>query len=198
MQFLPGHLYHVYNQGNNGGHLFFERENYLYFLNKIRKHILPHADLLAWCLMPNHYHLLLKVKPDYSFSEDQVINPLNRGIGILQSSYSQAVNKKLDRKGSLFRSRAKAKCLRDDTTNENDYEVNCFLYIHQNPIRAGLCNRLEDWEFSSYLDYIGQRKGNLCNQALAQEVLKLPEGPGEFKKFSNHTIPDQYLRSFPV
>jgi len=49
MNFEPGNLYHIYNQGNNRQKIFFSRENYLFFLNKIKKHILPHADILAWC-----------------------------------------------------------------------------------------------------------------------------------------------------
>ena len=62
MNFESGNLYHIYNQGNNRQQLFFSRENYLFFLKKIKKHILPHADILAWCLMPNHFHLMIYVK----------------------------------------------------------------------------------------------------------------------------------------
>ncbi len=61
MIFEQGHLYHIYNQGNNRQRIFFSRENYLFFLAKIKKHILPYADLLAWCLMPNHFHLMVYV-----------------------------------------------------------------------------------------------------------------------------------------
>ena len=61
MIFESGHIYHIYNQGNNRQKIFFRDANYLYFLNKIRKHILPHADILAWCLMPNHFHLMIYV-----------------------------------------------------------------------------------------------------------------------------------------
>ena len=59
MIFETGDLYHIYNQGNNKQRIFFSRENYLYFLTKINQHILPHADVLAWCLMPNHFHLMV-------------------------------------------------------------------------------------------------------------------------------------------
>ena len=61
MVFEEGHLYHLFNQGNNREQIFYSRENYLYFLTKIREHILPHADILAWCLMPNHFHLMIYV-----------------------------------------------------------------------------------------------------------------------------------------
>ena len=61
MEFEPGHLYHVFNRGNNSQKIFFTPANYLYFLNKVKTKILPHADILAWCLMPNHFHLMIHV-----------------------------------------------------------------------------------------------------------------------------------------
>jgi putative transposase len=58
----PNHIYHIYNQINNRQKIFFNRENYLYFLKKVKQHPLPYADILAWCLMPNHFHLLVAVR----------------------------------------------------------------------------------------------------------------------------------------
>ena len=61
MQFETGHIFHIYNQGNNRQKIFFNRENYLFFLRKIKIYILPYADILAWCLMPNHFHFMVLV-----------------------------------------------------------------------------------------------------------------------------------------
>ena len=61
MIFEKGYLYHIYNQGNNKQKIFYNRENYLFFLRKINDYILPYADVLAWCLMPNHFHLMVLV-----------------------------------------------------------------------------------------------------------------------------------------
>ena len=61
IEFSNGQIYHVFNRGNNLQTVFFIRENYLFFLDKIRKSILPHANILAWCLMPNHFHLMIEV-----------------------------------------------------------------------------------------------------------------------------------------
>lgn len=63
MKFSPNGVYHVYNQGNNREPIFFQERNYRFFLDKMRKHLLPHVDLLAYCLMPNHFHWLVRVKP---------------------------------------------------------------------------------------------------------------------------------------
>ena len=62
MYFESGGIYHIYNQGNNRQLVFYNRDNYIYFLRKLRIHIMPFADVLAWCLMPNHFHLMVEVK----------------------------------------------------------------------------------------------------------------------------------------
>ena len=124
MFFETGDLYHIYNQGNNKTPIFFSRENYLFFLEKIRKHILPHADILAWCLMPNHFHLMVYVHtleievsdPDeVTGSMTSRITPktcnLNKSISIILASYTRAINKQENRSGSLFRVHAHAECL---------------------------------------------------------------------------------------
>lgn len=61
MDFEKNHLYHIFNQGNNQQTIFFKEDNYLFFIQKIKTHICPFADLLAWCLMPNHFHLMVRV-----------------------------------------------------------------------------------------------------------------------------------------
>jgi len=62
MQLEKGYLYHIYNQGNNSRKIFFKRYNYLFFIEKIKIYIKPYTDILAWCLMPNHFHLMVLVK----------------------------------------------------------------------------------------------------------------------------------------
>jgi len=190
MNFQPGSIYHVYNQGNNKEPLFFNRENYLYFLKKMRSSLIPHSDLLAYCLMPNHFHWLIKVKDDL-VDDKNLHHPLVRKIANLLSSYTQAVNKQQNRSGSLFRSKTKSKKI-DDLY----YALTCFLYIHQNPLRANLTNHLDDWMFSSYRDYAGIRKGDLCNMELAKELFELPNSTSKFEEFSRQTIPDHYLNKF--
>jgi REP element-mobilizing transposase RayT len=57
-----GHFYHVYNRGNNKQPIFFERRNYIHFLSLFKKYLSGYADVYAYCLMPNHFHFLIKVK----------------------------------------------------------------------------------------------------------------------------------------
>jgi hypothetical protein len=58
-------------------------------------------------------------------------------------------------------------------SGEQGYAATCFYYIHQNPLRAGIVDKIEDWHYSSYRDYAGLRNGTLCNQQLAKEVLDI-------------------------
>jgi len=83
MEFCYGQIYHVYNRGNNFQTVFFSRENYLFFLEKLRKNVLPHADILAWCLMPNHFHLMVEVKHETILLSDSPKNeadPMNNAF----------------------------------------------------------------------------------------------------------------------
>jgi len=185
MQFIERGIYHIYNRGNNKLPIFFNDNNYLYFLKKVRKEIAPHCDILAYCLMPNHFHFLIQVKLfiaqafkqmdiKESISESARISvqterhPLSSAIGILLSSYSQAINRQNGTTGSLFQQKTKAKYL-----DNIDLALTVFHYIHQNPFEAGLVQKMEDWEFSSFRDYSGLRGGTLCNQQLALEVFGL-------------------------
>ena len=136
MIFEAGELYHVYNQGNNREKIFYSRANYLLFLKKIKEHILPHADILAWCLMPNHFHLMIYVHTlEISINLEDSIGSttpigsttkgrttstegtskkkqnLNKSIGILLTSYTRAINFQEGRTGSLFKPHTKAECI---------------------------------------------------------------------------------------
>ena len=219
MQFETGHLYHIFNRGNNSQNIFFNRDNYLFFLNKIKTHILPHADILAWCLMPTHFHLMVYVNRLQIEINEQVtatdrmtrshpiskaaaggfIDPmicshrinkqrsLNNSIAILLRSYTRAIQKQENLHGSLFQAKTKAICLtKPDGISpawfqtrygtiinvdhpEKAYPQACFDYIHANPVKDGLVEKVTEWEFSSALDYSGERKGKLVNKERAKE-----------------------------
>jgi putative transposase len=124
MQFEQSHLYHIYNRGNNSQKIFFNRENYLFFLDKIKKNILPHADILSWCLMPSHFHLMVHVNNVEVVISEQVISEqvtqshlltkrrsLNDSISIILRSYTRAIQKQENLTGSLFQNRTEASCL---------------------------------------------------------------------------------------
>ena len=193
MDLEPGNVYHLYNQGNNRGKLFFRKENYYYFLKKIEQHICPFADLLAWCLMPNHFHLIIALpaeKSDRLTPGHPVTNPvsLNTSTAIMLRSYTRAINIQEKRSGSLFRERTKAiwlgsiesvkikfencnKAIPETKTDlEEEYLHNCFRYIHNNPVKAGLVEKETDWEYSSARDFAFLRDRTLINLKLCDQL----------------------------
>ena len=125
MDFEKGYIYHIYNQGNNRRKIFFKRENYLFFLKKIKTFVSPYADILAWCLMPNHFHLMVLVNEvSVGVALNQQIvgvarsdtdgikqRTINESIGIMLRSYSQAINKQNETTGKLIREKTKAECV---------------------------------------------------------------------------------------
>lgn len=200
MHFEQEYIFHLYNQGNNKQSIFYTDENYIYFLKKIKKHILPYADVLAWCLMPNHFHLMIYVRkteiivPDSELmtrSHRLTIRPrtLNNSIAIMLRSYTRAINKQENFSGSLFRKKTKAECINcpngltpsfimesgiakiPNIQPEKQYPQICFNYVHQNPVKSGLVKKDIDWEYSSAKDYAGLRDGKLINKQLAKKIL---------------------------
>jgi len=174
MHFEVGKTYHIYNRSNEI--VFHTRDNYLYFLKKFKKLIHPYANILAWCLMPNHFHILLVPNNEACINIDEShrvsTQKLSKNIGTLLSSYSRAINKATGRRGNLFSHKTKAKCLNYTLGNDQLLE-NYFHYIHQNPVAAELCNSMLEWEFSSYADYIGNRDGKLVDKEVAFEMINI-------------------------
>ena len=171
MKIFANEIYHIYNQGNNQETIFYDHEDYMEFLTIFRKMVYPHGVVLAYCLMPNHFHFLLYATED-SAKVKRIGNidscELSNGFRLLRSSYAQYINKKYHRTGSLFRQKAKAKPTSDGS---GDHHFIAFHYIHQNPFKAGLVKRLEDWPYSSFIGYAGLRNGSLCNQLLAEKMI---------------------------
>jgi len=173
MQFFQNELYHIYNRGNNRRKIFYMPDNYIFFLKKVRRYLLPYCDILSYSLIPNHFHFLIHSDERTIRTKtirDQARNPLSEGIRLLLSSYTQAINKQNKFTGSLFQQNTKAKPIVKGSSN---YDLTVFHYIHQNAYRANLVERLEDWEYSSFRDYCGQRSGTLCNKELAIKLLGL-------------------------
>jgi REP element-mobilizing transposase RayT len=145
--FQAGQYYHLYNRGNNRQDIFFERENYLFFLRSLRRYLLVETlDVIAYCLMPNHYHLLVCLKTAH----------LSAAMQAFSLSYTKAMNRRYNRVGSLFQGRFQAILV-----ESTEYLLNLSRYIHWNPVKAGLVKQPQDWEFSSFHEYVGLRGGTL-------------------------------------
>jgi len=176
MQFNPNHIYHIYNQGNNRQRIFLEDSDYFIFLRLFKNLVLPHLEVIAWCLMPNHFHLMAYIDERISHKQKQGglhIDPVTNGLRKLLSGYARIFNTNYERTGSLFRQKTKIKCITDiavlkaSTIAIGEYLQSCFTYSHQNPVRTGMVTKAEDWQFSSFRDYAGLREGKICHKSLA-------------------------------
>ena len=156
---MPGRYYHIYNHANGDDNLFREERNYSYFLEKYHLHIDPVADTIAWCLMPNHFHLLVRIKdaedliqtfPKFRTLEKWKEAPaalphlLSKKFANIFSSYTQSFNKVYERRGSLFLKNFKRKLVESE-----GYLFQLILYIHLNPVKHGFTHNVEDWKWHS-------------------------------------------------
>ena len=165
IEFRAGEHYHLYNRGNNFQAIYFERENYLYFLRLLREHITEVAEVIAYCLMPNHYHLLARL----------LMDDLSTAMQSFALAYTKAVSKRYGRVGSLFQGPFKAVHVDLD-----EYLLHLSRYAHLNPVTARLVKQAEDWEFSSYREYLGLRDGSLPNPEI---VLSRFPSPDAYRAF---------------
>jgi putative transposase len=152
--YLSDSYYHIYNRGINKQTIFLDSEDYAVFLNLLKRYLnsIPVKDkkgreyewlhekieLLAFCLMPNHFHLLI-----YQ-SSPEAMTRLLRGIG---TSYTTYFNKKYKRRGPLFESRFKASVIQNES-----YLLHISRYIHLNP------NDYRHYEWSSLPYYLGNKQ----------------------------------------
>jgi putative transposase len=159
---LPSPYVHYYNRGVNKEAIFFSNENYAYLIRLFEK-ILSYYQvyLVAYCLMPNHYHILLKHE-----------NPLE-GSRFLQrtfNSYTQSINKQISRVGTLFQGNVKKRFIEDV-----GYLSELIFYIHLNPVKRGLCRHPNEWAFSDYREWIGLIKSSRPIIKECNEIFGSPE-----------------------
>ena len=167
VKFVQGHYYHIYNRGANRQPIFRTRDNYLFLLRRVKKYG-AHFEILviAYCLMPNHYHFLLRQDGPH---------PISAFVQAVFNSYTKAFNKMFDRSGTLFEGPFRAIMVAQD-----EYLVHLCRYIHRNPLEAGLVDHPARWEFSNYREWVGERNGTLVDRALVREWFP---SPGEYEQF---------------
>ena len=229
MYFEESGLYHVFNRGNNSERVFFSDKNYLYFLEKLKYYVYPYADIIAYCLMPNHFHLMiyvnfvrLEVKTIVDGSNHRILGvntdsfaqtennstkkgdtllrkpesqgqclkfrTINDSIGIMLRSYTSAIQKQENRRGSLFQKETQSIQLNGNDKlspayfnnsfytqinipiPEKEYPQVCFNYIHLNPVNAHLTKEEKGWSYSSYREYAGIAKEKLINRERSIEL----------------------------
>ncbi len=160
-----GNYYHIYNRGNNSIDVFFDTDSYIYFLKLYDKYISPIANTYAWCLLKNHFHLLVYIrmeneievsKLEYSTVEKPKVIDSSKQFGHLFNAYTQAINKKFNRTGGLFERPFERKIITSDV-----YLQNLIYYIHYNPVQHGFSKQINLYPWSSYDSIVSEKPTKL-------------------------------------
>lgn len=186
--FTKGGIYHIYNKGVESQKIFLDEKDYQIFLYYLyiylhplkkvlqdyyrlplrlqKKNISSEVDILAYCLMPNHFHLLLR---------QQSSNGISKLMKQLMSAYVEYFNTRHHHQGSPMQGRYKSVHV------ENDQQLlHLSRYIHLNPLVAHITQDLSTYKWSSYLQYIDQEKKTFCKK---RTILSFFSSPDDYKKF---------------
>ena len=187
--YIENGYYHIYNRGVEKRLIFQDREDYTKFLYLLKVYLSPpeelrkeypllkihivhnnlfgEIDLLAFCLMPNHFHLLVKQKSKRA---------ITRLMKQILTAYSMYFNKRHERVGPLFQERYKASLVDSD-----EYILHLSRYIHLNPIARGVS--LDEFDWSSYLYYLGKRHAPWININIIKEYFNDSKKGFSYKEF---------------
>ena len=177
------HIYHIYNRGIDGCNLFYEEANYTTFLETYAKYASPAMDTLAYCLLGNHFHFLVRIKSEEERTQLReksspkgkhiTLNP-SRQLGHLFNTYANFFNKKYNRTGSLFEEAFERK-----KVNSDSYLTTMIDYIHKNPVKHRFTDTFEDYPHSSYQSHLSEKATKLDRKY----VLEWFGGKNELQKF---------------
>ncbi|MFZ2361329.1 MAG: transposase [Anaerolineae bacterium] len=167
VKFAPGEYYHIYNRGSGRNPIFREQVNYQFLLLRLKKYSVElSVAVIAYCLMPNHYHFLLR---------QDGLDAAGLVAQRVFNSYVKMFNKRYNRTGTLFEGRFKA-----IHVDREGYLLHLCRYIHANPVKDGLVARLEDWPYSNYHEWVGARNGSLVDREFV--TASFPQ-PGLYRQF---------------
>jgi len=174
-----GQIYHITCRGEKGEKLFPEERAYAYFLNLYFKAVAPVADTYAYCLLPDHAHMLIRTKMATERPEDRDVLEPGRHVAVLLDAYTKAINKAYGRSGSLFQRPFGQVWLPSDV-----HLGHLIAYIHQDPERRGLVEDFAGWPHSSYDALLSHEPTPLKRD----EVLAWFDGRAAFRQFHQQPV----------
>lgn len=175
INFHPNGYYHIYNRGAHRQDIFLDDTDYVFLLKYLRKLSADyHITVIAYCLMSNHYHFLLRQDGEIAVSQL---------MQALFNIYTKAFNTKHAHTGTLFEGPYKAIAV-----EETSYLLHLCRYIHRNPLEAGIVIKPEQWHYSNYPEFIGVRNGRLADRDF---VTKNFGTPAEYEAFVMAYVPPE-------
>jgi REP element-mobilizing transposase RayT len=190
--------YHIYNRGVNRENIFLEERNYGYFLNLYGKYIEPVAETFSYCLMKNHFHLLIRTKSEEEILAASQTLRVSKTLRVSTpepstsfsnffNAYAKGINKTYGRTGSLFQHPFGRVVISSDI---QFHSVVC--YIHQNPQKHEFVEDFRDWQYSSY-DALISEKPTLLQRTI---VLDWFGGRDEYAASHAHLIEESQSKLF--
>ena len=190
---LPSETYHIFSRAVGKEKLFIEEKNYTHFLNALSLHIKEVADIYTYSLLPNHFHLVARIKPieniiaHFEVVKKKKMDPLIIDISDfimerfsnLLNSYTKSINKMYNRKGSLFIDYLK----RSRVEKESDL-TSFIFYTHKNAVHHGYTSSIGDWKHDAYCSLISDKPTKL----LRKEVLSWFGGKERFIEFHKQPV----------
>lgn len=167
LQFAAGCYYHLYNRGANRNIIFLNDDDYAAFLMRLKKSTILHETVvIAYCLMPNHFHLLVRQETEE-----------RSGLAVQHAcnGYAQLYNRRHQHSGTLFQGRFQRILVDND-----EYLRHLCRYIHINPVKDGFAIQPELWPYSNYQEWIGQRHGSLIDHEFVRSLFGSPAAYREF------------------
>ncbi|MCP3956872.1 MAG: hypothetical protein GY719_03365 [bacterium] len=178
---VPGNTYHIYNRGNNFQDVFFHHKDYYLFLDKLKLYLIDYCAVYAFALLPNHYHLLLRVNDDIgelTFSKQ---------FSKMILSYTNTINWRNKWNGSLFLS-----YFRRIKIDDENYLKRLVYYINHNPVKHGITEDFKNYEFCSYKILLSDKQTNLNRD----DVLAFFGGKNGFIEFHNYLHDEEMIKNF--
>jgi len=200
-KFVTGRIYHVYNRGVAKQIIFHDTQDYLHYLSTLNFYLEKHpktkfsatskikrlnifsnepknplVEILAYCLMPNHFHLLLK-----QVSDEGITTFIRRS----SNSYTRAYNTRYDRIGTIYQGRFSAVSVKND-----EQLLHLSRYIHLNPYVANICEKPEDYIWSSYnTHYLKKISDRLCHSNFIMSIIGSKKKYQEFiNEYSDYAL----------
>lgn len=193
---FPDRTYHIISRAVGNEKLFRERDNYRYFLEQFHRKAGSVAEVLVYCLLPNHFHFLVRIKAEHDvkkvfesvksgkeFTEENCPDFIMERFSNWLNGYTKAFNIRYKRKGVLF-----IDYLRRVEIRKDDQLTATLFYIHKNPVHHGLVESISNWEWSSFTEILSGQHSNVS----CQEVLDWFGGKAQFLEFHQQLV---YLKS---
>lgn len=161
--YIEGHCYHLYNRGAHRVSIFREPENYLFVLRNLKAYGRSlRVTTLAYALLPNHYHLVVRQDGD---------TPAGLLIQRVFNRYSKAYNARYDHSGTLFEGNYRVKHVQNA-----EYLTRLCIYVHTNPVKHQFADTPSAWPYTNYHECIAARRGTLVDHGWIEEYFGGPDG----------------------